>query len=317
LLFGKRLQKVGRWRGVNSAKDFSSAVVSLIKNMKQTDSIMKKSITLAAVFFALAFTTAFGQPQPPIGTLQISGSPPSARSNPELTRFNLDFPGGRPADLVNAIEKASHVPLNVIINKEDENLELPPLKMNDVNVAQLFNALKTASRKSIAVSTGFGGSYSTFNSSYGFETDGTPTDNSIWYFRVDKPSMPPVLATDKTVRFYSLAQYLDRGFTVDDITTAIQTGWKMAGESSTPELNYHKETKLLIAYGTPRQLEIISSVLQNLPSTNASRIEIDNLNQKTGTLRSDIQRLQKQLNDLENKIAPQSRGAQPEEKSGK
>ena len=38
-------------------------------------------------------------------------------------------------------------PLNVVINKEDENTELPPLKMNDVFLPQLFKTLEAASRK--------------------------------------------------------------------------------------------------------------------------------------------------------------------------
>ena len=57
-----------------------------------------------------------------------------------LTQFNLDFPGGTPAQLIKAIEKATTKPLNVVINKEDENVELPPLKMNNVYLPQLFTA---------------------------------------------------------------------------------------------------------------------------------------------------------------------------------
>jgi hypothetical protein len=63
---------------------------------------------------------------------------------------------------------------------------------------------------------------------------------------------------------YLLTPYLDRGLTVDDITTAIQTGWKMLGYSPTPELSFHKETKLLIAVGDPNQLETIDRVLSAL-----------------------------------------------------
>ena len=74
-----------------------------------------------------------------------------------------------------------------------------------------------------------------------------------------------MVSTEKVCRFYSLAPYLDRGFTVDDITTAIQTGWKMAGVIP-PELNYHKETKLLIAFGEPDELKTIQDVLNALPT---------------------------------------------------
>jgi len=49
--------------------------------------------------------------------------------------------------------------------------------------------------------------------------------------------------------------------TVDDITTAIQTGWKMLGDKETPAISFHKDTKLLIAVGEPSKLEMINSVL--------------------------------------------------------
>ena len=69
---------------------------------------------------------------------------------------------------------------------------------------------------------------------------------------------------EKICRFYSLAPYLERGLTVDDITTAIQTGWKMMDDSDTPTIRFHKETKLLIAVGERSKLETIDAVLMAL-----------------------------------------------------
>jgi hypothetical protein len=251
---------------------------------------MKKSICLAASLLALNLTPGFGQPNP-------NGMPPSApgfsqrlnsivqRANtspqteaPALTKFNLDFPGGTPKGLVAAIEKAMGRPLNAIIPTEDADLQMPPLKMNDVVVPQLFRALEAASVKQETRNTSmnfFGGlspsySYTTVNTAYGFKTEGDVSDNSIWYFHVENPPQaqlsPPAPA--KNCRFYQLAPYLDRGLTVDDITTAIQTGWKMEGPETPPEISYHKETKLLIAVGEPGKLEVIDDVLKALqPST--------------------------------------------------
>ena len=242
---------------------------------------MKKSICLAAGLFALAFTPVSAQPAPPppIQKVPDQATPPptlapapqssgtfnqrlqtiisrdaaSQNPAPNLTKFNLDFPGGTPKELVGAIEKAMGKPLNAIIPTEDADLQMPPLKMNDVVTPQLFAALEDASRKTVAVNNGmFGNSYSQFVTDCGFRTADSPIlDTSIWYFYVEKPSLPPVISSQKVCRFYSLTPYLDRGFTVDDITTAIQTGWKMAGVTPPPELNYHKETKLLIAFGEP------------------------------------------------------------------
>ena len=51
---------------------------------------------------------------------------------------------------------------------------------------------------------------------------------------------------------------------MDDITTAIETGWKMLGETSPPTISFHKDTKLLIAVGEPSKLETIDAVLKAL-----------------------------------------------------
>lgn len=293
---------------------------------------MKKSLCLAASLLALNLTPVFSQPvaNPPqpmpaprvppapgnfnqrLQEIVRAGGPQTEA--PELTKFNLDFPGGTPKELVAAIEKAMGKPLNAIIPTEDADLQMPPLKMNDVVVPQLFSALEAASRKTVAVSTGnFGNSYSTVTTDYGFKTADSPlTDASIWYFHAEKPSMPPMVSTAKVCRFFTLANYLNRGFTVDDITTAIQTGWKMSGETATPELSYHKETKLLIAFGEPAKLGTIQNVLESLPSSAITQNDLDSMKDRVSQLQQQVNQLSKQL-----PVPAPRPGGLPEEKSGK
>jgi hypothetical protein len=190
-----------------------------------------------------------------------------------LTRFDLDFSGGPPGDLVAAIQKAMNKPLNVIVPDEFVRMKLPALRMKNVDVSELFQALEQASskREIVATSTYGGGmpggymSYQQVNSNYGFKraTGGSATDETIWNFYVEKPNYPGQ-SSGKICRFYSLAGYLERGATVDDITTAIETGAKMLGEASGPEIRFHKDTKLLIVVGEPGKLEIVDAVLKAL-----------------------------------------------------
>jgi hypothetical protein len=73
-------------------------------------------------------------------------SPPTLQvAPPALTKFNLDFPGGSPNELVAAIEKSSGRPLNTVVPNRFASLKLPPLKMKGVDVAELFQALEAAS----------------------------------------------------------------------------------------------------------------------------------------------------------------------------
>ena len=115
---------------------------------------------------------------------------------------------------------------------------------------------------------------STTTTSYGFRTKGQATPESIWFFYVDAPVPPPPSPTpppppepQKICRFYQLAPYLGE-LKVEDITTALETAWKMLGEKSTPDLKFHKDTQLLIAVGPPEKLALIESVLAQLRPAN-------------------------------------------------
>jgi hypothetical protein len=159
-------------------------------------------------------------------------------------------------------------PLNAIIPDDIADTRLPALKMNSVSAEQLFQAVEQASHKSLAYNTGGPGGYNNFSiaqTSYGFRPGpGNISDDTIWYFYAQRPTLPPALQAGKVCRFYSLAPYLDRHLTVDDITTAIETGWKMLGDSAPANISFHKDTKLLIAVGEPSKLETIDAVLKAL-----------------------------------------------------
>jgi hypothetical protein len=205
---------------------------------------MKKTLYVILGLTVWAVTPAFcqDQVQTPSGRSSVSiqeKTSPAPTSAATPTKFDLDFPGGTPNELVTAIQKAMGRPLNAIVPTEYASQKLPPLKMKGVDVAQLFQALEAANRANNAI--------------FGFKTIGTVSDDSVWYFYFG--------GAPKTPKFYLLTPYLDRGLTVDDITTAIQTGWKIAGISPTPVLSFHKETKLLIGVGDPYQLQTIDQVL--------------------------------------------------------
>jgi len=228
-------------------------------------------ITLAAT------AAGFLQAQPPGGIPGPRDPYSASQSAPQLTHFDLDFPGGSPSSLVKAIEKASGKPLNAIIPPEDEILAIPPLKMKSVTVPELFKALTSASHKTVIVVTGtyFGGlggggspTYTQQQIDYGFSTDGPVRDESIWYFYSNTPQQPPRQEhkPDRICRFFQLGGILET-YKIEDVTTAIETGWKMLGaghDFTPPEISFHKDTKLLIAVGDPEKLHLIDTVLEQL-----------------------------------------------------
>src|SRR4051812_11912187 len=117
-------------------------------NKDLTHMNISKYIAIAALLLALAAAGAQNQPTIPQRALVIPATQKSGEET--LTRFSLDFPGGTPKQLVAAIQKAMGKPLNAIVPTEFADTSLPELKMNNVNVRELFSALEATSRRSEA-----------------------------------------------------------------------------------------------------------------------------------------------------------------------
>src|SRR5690348_4510108 len=102
---------------------------------------MKKLIIILLLGTGLAVQVAYCQNPPdapsPLQPQSLPAQPPLNRQlqlpggggaeGAAWQKFNLDFPGGSPRDLVSAIEKATGKPLNALISTEDETVELPPM----------------------------------------------------------------------------------------------------------------------------------------------------------------------------------------------
>ncbi len=95
---------------------------------------MKTSYFLIAIssLLPLAQTLAQNLAQTPGPYIIASPNGPS-EPQPELTRFDLDFPGGTPSDLVAAIQRAMHRPLNAIVPDEYDDIRVPAVKMSHVS----------------------------------------------------------------------------------------------------------------------------------------------------------------------------------------
>ncbi len=230
-------------------------------NVDEIPKPMKRHYIMTASGILLSSCLVLSQPAKPLPAA-VALPKAAEEAGSALTRFDLDFPGGTPEQLVRAIEKASGKPVNAVIPTVHADVQLPPLKMKGVTVPQLFEALVNSSRKTINFQPQRSGSYQQSVTSFGFRSDEARTEDSIWYFYYDKPpDLPKALVL---CQFYQLTPYLET-YKVEDITTAIQTGWKMLGETNPPTITYHKDTKLLIAVGEAEKLRLIEQVLMALP----------------------------------------------------
>src|SRR5207245_6744661 len=108
----------------------------------------------------------------------------SGEPKPELRRFHLDFPGGTPREFVKAVQKASGLPVNVIISDENNDTMLSAIRVDDVTVPELFQAVSRASHREVR----YGNNSITVGCS--FNTEGSTTENSIWSFNNYKGPTP-------------------------------------------------------------------------------------------------------------------------------
>ena len=243
---------------------------------------MKKFIFIVLCVCAAGVILTIAQPGPsdmPPPTANGAGKYIWVAETNTLPKFDLEFSGGTPQQLVDTIEKVTDKPLNTVIPDDCRDLEIPAFSVKNVTVAQLFGALGQMSKKDVRYiilepesqyTTVPSGVYAG-TTSYGFKTEGIPTESSIWYFYWERGSaamgneLAPWQVLSSTVcNFYQLDPYLEAGYKVDDITTAVGTAWKMLGITNPPAINYHKETKLLIVVGKQDQVDLVADVLKQL-----------------------------------------------------
>jgi hypothetical protein len=207
---------------------------------------------------------------------------PSGIPDGELKRFDLDFPGGTPAEFAAAISKATGKHLNLIIPVEHADAKIMPIKVVGVTVKELFAAIEQASNREIIVTSstgnGVGRNISYKNVSLSFiPASGSISDDTVWSFRSTAPSAEDAatlgrLSDLQVCQYFQLARYLE-DHTIADITTAIETGWKMLAVAPMPKLSFHEETKLLIAVGAAEHVQQIPSVLGQLGFDDSAAVD--------------------------------------------
>lgn len=149
--------------------------------------------------------------------------------------FDLKFPGGSPSELLAAIKTAGGK-VNALVQPGMEKVQFPKLDFRGVTTANVLTAVSMLDN----------------GRSRWLEND------RVWVLIA-----PP---TNRRTQVFYVGNLLSQ-LKIDDITTAIQTTWQMAGKPVTTEMKFHEETKLLIVLGEPKQCESVSEVLGQLANS--------------------------------------------------
>src|SRR5262245_34379764 len=207
---------------------------------------MIKTLIVAALSGLCVVTSIQAQNDP-------TGDKNAAPQTADLPVFDIDFPGGTPAELVQQLAKASGKRPNVIIPQYVADFRIPQFKLQNVNTPQVFDALNMVTDEKGTLSARW-------------ISEGAKGDRSRVWTLMKAPAKPSTETCQVTfignlLEFYSL----------EDVNAAIRTAWDLLGNSPKASLMFHKETKLLIAKGNEEQLKLAFEVLKSLDQGTAGK----------------------------------------------
>ncbi|MEM1223578.1 MAG: hypothetical protein AAGH40_12550 [Verrucomicrobiota bacterium] len=189
-----------------------------------------------------------------------SGALLGTEEKSNIDRFNLDFPGGSAQELIAAISAASGTPVNAFIPEDADQFTMPPLKYYNITVSDILLSLRYSGHafyKSQSFSVGYDWSFR----------------NNIWVLDVQAvPDLPPQDLGSFRVEPFSIAALMEV-YTIDAITTTIDSAWKLNGASDQNELMFHPETKILLVKCRYGDMEVTREVLGTLDDTLVKKIE--------------------------------------------
>ncbi len=187
----------------------------------------------------------------------------SAKGNKAPRLVDLSFPGGTIADYLDALRKQVGKETNIVVTdpRAGEPV-LPDISLSGVTVDAAVNLIAAQYRldngRKIKVRVEGVGDLG--------EQQGTPL------YRIS--SIGVGRDTPPNVRVWTVASLIDDQVKADDVLTAVELAVSLAGPGSKPaDIRFHEPTSLLVANGSPEQIDAINSVIAQLLESQHQRLE--------------------------------------------
>lgn len=168
-------------------------------------------------------------------------------------RLNLDFPGGTLADLVAAVEKADGSSINVIGEKAALATPVPAFAVRNAGGLGVMSAVGQLLEPQ------------------GIEFH--PAGDGVFIIRQRPIGEHRKSQDDSSFESFQLGPYLNEHQTVDQIVSAIQTGWTLdpAHEPEALHFKFHPGTQLLLVSGPSEAVILTRRIIDTLQRTPANR----------------------------------------------
>jgi len=212
-------------------------------------------------YFPQLYAAGGGQPARAAG-----GEAPPAAPEPAMSSAmvipSIKFGGGSADDLVHSLKNNLPTAPNIMVAEKTAGTTIPPFELQNVTLADLFQALNNLSEDKSAQWQLSGSSEpiwvlnSVANGQFGGFPVGPAVDPLTGRPLSDKES-------NRNCQVLPVGKYLIK-YKIEDITTAVKTAWSMTGQENGAQLKYHKDTELLIVVGSVEQNSIVNQVLNSL-----------------------------------------------------
>lgn len=195
------------------------------------------------------------------------GQSPAARNSQSL--IDLRFPGGSLGDYLDLLRKESGGALNVVV-------------MNDLSGPPLLPAMELKGVKMQAALNLIAGHYQ-------LETGGAVKVEVAWQAPLGEQE--PTLARVSSIRdvsnpsvrvkVWTLSELIGGDLSAEDVLTAVElaVGLTESSGAKAADVRFHEATGLLVANGTPRQVDSIDDVVAQLRERMHQRQEVQDVEQ--------------------------------------
>lgn len=163
------------------------------------------------------------------------------------SRFDVDFPGGKLSEYVDAVRRARpDGAANIVVMPNAENLAIPPITLVGITVEAAIKILE--------------GPYEM--------SDGRGAEVQVWSHNIgDSPDLVMKVVAElefRSVRsaVWSVEEALASGQTAEELLGAVEAVVSLFNEKA--DISFHPPTRLLIARGTDEQLDLVREALDQL-----------------------------------------------------
>lgn len=219
-------------------------------------SIIRASAAAMCLFGSLAPAIAQG------GGMTSGASGGISESRQPATFVDLDFHGGTATQYIEALREAAGDQVNVVVMEFVGEVTIPQVRLRSVDFASAIGILQGEENEDAQRLVRL--SVRDIGPELVGSARGDAAGRRVYKVTAEIRRKGPN-RDEKASNIWSVADLLQNGFTVDEISTAISSALDLMFDGFEPaSVRFHEETGLIMAHGQWDEVELIENVIEQL-----------------------------------------------------